>query len=620
MYALKCNPKDIEATKNRLLEKNLIHKEYLPKRDGKVFYFPLTKKIEHSESVSDDFFEKKNTVTDLKSILKDHFTEDELKRIKTAYDIVGTIAILEIDEEFSNKEKIIAEAVLKQNKQLKTVLSKSGIHEGTYRTQKMKFLAGENTKETTYMENKVKIKLNVETVYFSSRLSEERKRIANLIEPNESVIELFSGCAPYAAVISKNTSAKEIAGIEINPEGHWYGLENIRINKLDNVRLFCGDAKKLVPRMNNLGIGLKGHMANFNKIYFDGLQLFEFQLEKNELDEKYDEIVQFIDKLSEKGVSVMMHHVMKYHGADTSLSTENVKELENVVEKFLSLCKLKNVIGFGMHSTNIADKYDLCLDKTEECLDRITKNLLHLFKKYKSERIQDLLYLENSIYGVNQFSHFKEIKKKTGLKNVVLDDVHLFVSNIMPLTLVKNPPKEADYDKYRKLIKEFKSHFNVYFHIADTTANVPPDKDAVEIGKGIIDFSKIVDLIDFGVIEVWDYFAKDPVENKRSLDLFCKIRDKQLGKKTFDRILMPLPKSAEDFLDDALLLAHDGTVIHFYDFLNEALGEIPGKAVEKIEKACKKNKFSCEILTHVKCGDHAPHTYRVCVDFKVKKK
>jgi tRNA G37 N-methylase Trm5 len=83
---------------------------------------------------------------------------------------------------------------------------------------------------------------------------------------------------------------------------------------------------------------------------------------------------------------------------------------------------------------------------------------------------------------------------------------------------------------------------------------------------------------------------------------------------------MPLPKSAEDFLDNVLHLAKDGTIIHFYDFLNEQLGEIPGKAVEKIDAACRRNKFSYEILTHVKCGDHAPHTYRVCVDFKVKRK
>lgn len=619
MYAIKCNPGEIEAIKRHLLDKGLMNKEFLPKRDHNGFYFPIIKKTKDSVEVAEDFFERKETVSDLKSMLKKDFTEDELKRIKTAYDIVGSIAILEIDDEFSGREKLIADAVLKQNKQVKTVLSKSGIHEGTYRTQKMRFLAGEDTRETTYLENGAKIKLNVETVYFSSRLSEERKRIAGQVRKGESVIEMFSGCAPYATVISKNTGAKEICGIEINPDGHWYGMENIAINKLGNVRLFCGDAKKLVPRINNLGIGLKGGIDNFSKIYSEGLQLFELQLEKNELDDRYDEVSEFIDSLSEKGVSVMVHHIMKYHDADTSLCTENITELDAVVERFLSLCKKRNVIGFALHSTNHKDTYGLLDEESEACIDKISKNLNHLFRKYKSERIQDLLYMENSIYAINTFAHFKEIKKRTGLKNVVLDDVHLFVSNIMPLNLVKNPPKSTDYVKYRKAISDFKANFNVYFHIADTSARVPPDKDAIEIGKGIIDFTKVADLIDFGVIEVWDYFSKDPIENKRSHKAICALRDKILGKKTFDRILMPLPKSAEDFLDDALAMAKDGTIIHFYDFLNEQLGEIPGKAIEKIDKACKRNKISYEVLGHVKCGDHAPHTYRVCVDFKISK-
>jgi tRNA G37 N-methylase Trm5 len=132
-----------------------------------------------------------------------------------------------------------------------------------------------------------------------------------------------------------------------------------------------------------------------------------------------------------------------------------------------------------------------------------------------------------------------------------------------------------------------------------------------------MDFSKFIDLIDFGVIEVWDYFSEEYLENRNSYDNFCSIRDSVLGKKTFDRILMPLPKSAEDFLDDALLMANKGTIIHFYDFLNEALGEIPSKAIEKIDIACKRNNVQYKVLNHVKCGDQAPYVYRVCVDFEI---
>ncbi|MBU4493027.1 MAG: class I SAM-dependent methyltransferase family protein, partial [Nanoarchaeota archaeon] len=79
-------------------------------------------------------------------------------------------------------------------------------------------------------------------------------------------------------------------------------------------------------------------------------------------------------------------------------------------------------------------------------------------------------------------------------------------------------------------------------------------------------------------------------------------------------IIMPLPKSAGDFLDLALNSIKPNGIIHFYDFLKEDEFE---KAKEKIRKACKRAKKKCKILRIVKCGQHAPHVFRICVDFKV---
>ena len=61
---------------------------------------------------------------------------------------------------------------------------------------------------------------------------------------------MFSGSGVYPVVISKNTKAKEIYGIEINPIAHKYAEENIKLNKLKNIKLFCGDVKKTIPKLN----------------------------------------------------------------------------------------------------------------------------------------------------------------------------------------------------------------------------------------------------------------------------------------------------------------------------------------------------------------------------------
>ena len=41
------------------------------------------------------------------------------------------------------------------------------------------------------------------------------------------------------------------------------------------------------------------------------------------------------------------------------------------------------------------------------------------------------------------------------------------------------------------------------------------------------------------------------------------------------------------------------------------------EGLTKIEKACKKGKMKCKILETVKCGQHSPYVYRICVDFVI---
>ncbi len=175
--------------------------------------------------------------------------ESEKEKLPSSFDILGSIAIIESRDEYKEHVKEIGEALLKAQKNIKTVLVKSGIHGGEFRTQDLEFVAGVKTKETLYFENDVRLKLDVEKVYFSPRLSTERRRIADLVKPHERVLVMFSGCAPYPCVISRHSRAKEIVGVEKNPVGHHYGLENIRLNKLKNVTLHNADVRDIVPQL-----------------------------------------------------------------------------------------------------------------------------------------------------------------------------------------------------------------------------------------------------------------------------------------------------------------------------------------------------------------------------------
>jgi tRNA (guanine37-N1)-methyltransferase len=130
------------------------------------------------------------------------------------------------------------------------VVEKADRIKGRLRTAKMDYLAGEKRKDTLYKENGCRFRLNVQTCYFSSRLSEERKLVAGKIEKKDRVLVMFAGVAPFSIVIAKFSGCKEVVSVELGRECSKYAIENVKINKLENVKVIQGDVKKKL-----LGLG-----------------------------------------------------------------------------------------------------------------------------------------------------------------------------------------------------------------------------------------------------------------------------------------------------------------------------------------------------------------------------
>lgn len=164
----------------------------------------------------------------------------------TAFDVIGHIAILQV-RKLRKKEKKIAKALLKY-KNIKAVYAKSKII-GRLRTPELKWIAGIKKSETIHKESGCIIKLDVKSCYFSPRLGTDRLNIAKKVKRGESILIMFSGVAPYALVIGKHSKAKEIWCIEINKKATRYAKENIRLNKLTNIKIIQGDVKRIVPKL-----------------------------------------------------------------------------------------------------------------------------------------------------------------------------------------------------------------------------------------------------------------------------------------------------------------------------------------------------------------------------------
>jgi len=79
----------------------------------------------------------------------------------------------------------------------------------------------------------------------------------------------------------------------------------------------------------------------------------------------------------------------------------------------------------------------------------------------------------------------------------------------------------------------------------------------------------------------------------------------------FDRIIMPAPKNAEQYLNLIKNKLKRNTIIHFYDFSQEK--DFPQESINRIKKYFDRIK----ILNTIKCGNVSPYNYRVCIDFQV---
>lgn len=240
-----------EKVKQFLLKKWLLHTDYLPIKELDHIYFAMTKKaaVPNAKVINTKFsFPERQKATTVDQLLKGKLTAKELEILPRTQEVVGDILILEIPDELQRKEKIIAEAYLKVNRHLSTVVKKSNIHTGQFRTRKVTVLAGKKTKETIHHENGIELKLHLERTYFSARSGSERLRIAQLVKSGEEVLVMFSGAAPYPLVIAKNSEARHVYGIELNPEAHTYALQNVLLNNLqDRITILHGDVKHKIP-------------------------------------------------------------------------------------------------------------------------------------------------------------------------------------------------------------------------------------------------------------------------------------------------------------------------------------------------------------------------------------
>jgi tRNA (guanine37-N1)-methyltransferase len=129
--------------------------------------------------------------------LEEKIPKEDLKKIKRTFEVIGDICILEIEEELEKYQKIIGKTILEINKNVKTIVKKNGTYKEEFRIRNFEFICGEKKFETIHKENGIKLKVDINKVYFSSKMSHNREIIFNEKEKDKSILILFSGLGPY---------------------------------------------------------------------------------------------------------------------------------------------------------------------------------------------------------------------------------------------------------------------------------------------------------------------------------------------------------------------------------------------------------------------------------------
>lgn len=244
-----------EDVRRELIEGGFLDKDYLIDKEGGFLYLPV--KDEHLDylDTSGDFevvernLERRpDRVRSYKDLVK---VPDELfELLPSSFDVLGDIAIIKLKPELYEYRGEIADALLKQNRNLNKVALDRGV-KGEFRVRDLEPVAGGENLETTHVENNLRFKLDPSEVYFSPRLTTERIRIAEKVG-EERVLDMFAGVGPFSINIARHGRPEEVVAIDLNPACVKYLDLNIKLNSVDDiVTPYLGDSREVVPTLGS---------------------------------------------------------------------------------------------------------------------------------------------------------------------------------------------------------------------------------------------------------------------------------------------------------------------------------------------------------------------------------
>ncbi len=200
----------------------------------------------------------------LQERLRDSLPPEKLTLLPSGFQQIGDKAILTLKSELYEFKEDISREILELFKKIRGVYLKTGAVIGVYRTPQIEFIAGADEPEIIHREHGISYKFDLKKIMFSKGNINERARIAQLVEPNEIIFDLFAGIGYFSLIIGQTKKPRKIYAFELNPTAYHYLVENIKLNHINEEKEIIfpilGDSKseplKLTDKADRVIMGI----------------------------------------------------------------------------------------------------------------------------------------------------------------------------------------------------------------------------------------------------------------------------------------------------------------------------------------------------------------------------
>lgn len=186
----------------------------------------------------------------LQEILRHYIPEPIV--ITTAFETIGHIAHLNLNDDLLPYKKVIGETIILKNPYIKTVAIKQGPINNVYRNMELEVIAGKNDFITTVNQSGFTFKMDFSKVYWNSRLQYEHDSVVETFKENALVCDAMCGIGPFAVRAARKGC--HVRANDLNPDSYYWLQENCKLNNVaDKVECFNMDAREFIRQQFDNG-------------------------------------------------------------------------------------------------------------------------------------------------------------------------------------------------------------------------------------------------------------------------------------------------------------------------------------------------------------------------------